>query len=56
MWGAVGVHFVHSNLPSYSASKGAVRLLAKAVAMECAAAGDSIRVNSVHPGIIVTPI
>ena len=33
-----------------------MRLLAKAVAMECAAAGDNIRVNSVHPGIIVTPI
>jgi NAD(P)-dependent dehydrogenase (short-subunit alcohol dehydrogenase family) len=26
------------------------------MAMECAAAGDRIRVNSVHPGIIVTPI
>jgi NAD(P)-dependent dehydrogenase (short-subunit alcohol dehydrogenase family) len=24
--------------------------------MECAAAGDRIRVNSVHPGIIVTPL
>jgi len=26
------------------------------MAMECAWAGDKIRVNSVHPGIIVTPI
>jgi NAD(P)-dependent dehydrogenase (short-subunit alcohol dehydrogenase family) len=33
-----------------------VRLFAKSMAMECAAAGDRIRVNSVHPGIIVTPI
>jgi NAD(P)-dependent dehydrogenase (short-subunit alcohol dehydrogenase family) len=24
--------------------------------MECASAGDGIRVNSVHPGVIVTPI
>ncbi len=24
--------------------------------MECASAGDGIRVNSVHPGIIATPI
>lgn len=44
------------NLAGYSASKGAVRLFAKSMAMECAAAGDGIRVNSVHPGIIVTPI
>ena len=36
----------------YNASKGAVRLFTKGVAMEVAAAG--IRVNSVHPGIIET--
>lgn len=45
-----------ANLAGYSASKGAVRLFAKSMAMECALAGDKIRVNSVHPGIIVTPI
>ena len=33
-----------------------MRLFAKSIAMECAAAGDGIRVNSVHPGIIDTPI
>ncbi len=43
-------------LAGYSASKGAVRLFAKSMAMECAAAEDGIRVNSVHPGIILTPI
>ncbi len=43
-------------LSAYSATKGAVRLFAKSIAMECAAAGDGIRVNSVHPGIIDTPI
>ncbi|MGR3320426.1 MAG: SDR family NAD(P)-dependent oxidoreductase [Pseudooceanicola sp.] len=43
-------------LAGYSATKGAVRLLAKSVALECAAAEDGIRVNSVHPGIIDTPI
>ena len=46
----------YPGLAAYCASKGAVRLFAKAVAMECAAAGDNIRVNSVHPGIIDTPI
>ncbi len=45
-----------AGLAGYSASKGAVRLFAKSIALECALAGDNIRVNSVHPGIIVTPI
>ncbi len=43
-------------LAGYSATKGGVRLFAKSVAMECASVGDGIRVNSVHPGIIDTPI
>jgi NAD(P)-dependent dehydrogenase (short-subunit alcohol dehydrogenase family) len=43
-------------LAGYCATKGGVRLFAKAVAMECASAEDGIRVNSVHPGIIDTPI
>ena len=43
-------------LAAYSATKGAVRLMSKAVALECAAAKDGVRVNSVHPGIIETPI
>lgn len=41
-------------LGAYSATKGGVRLLAKSVALEYAA--DNIRCNSVHPGIIATPI
>ena len=43
-------------LAAYSATKGAVRLFSKAIAMECANARDGVRVNSVHPGIIETPI
>jgi NAD(P)-dependent dehydrogenase (short-subunit alcohol dehydrogenase family) len=43
-------------LAGYCATKGGVRLFAKAIAMECAQANDGIRVNSVHPGIIETPI
>jgi NAD(P)-dependent dehydrogenase (short-subunit alcohol dehydrogenase family) len=45
-----------ANAAGYCATKGGVRLFAKAVAMECAQANDGIRVNSVHPGIIETPI
>jgi NAD(P)-dependent dehydrogenase (short-subunit alcohol dehydrogenase family) len=45
-----------AGLAGYSASKGAVRLFAKSVAMECAALRDGIRVNSVHPGVIATAI
>ena len=43
-------------LSAYCAAKGGVRLFSKAVALDCADAGDNIRVNSVHPGIIDTPI
>ncbi|MBN9888127.1 SDR family NAD(P)-dependent oxidoreductase [Salipiger abyssi] len=38
----------------YCASKGAVRLFTKAVAAEVAE--DGIRVNSLHPGVIATPM
>jgi NAD(P)-dependent dehydrogenase (short-subunit alcohol dehydrogenase family) len=38
----------------YAASKGGVRLLTKSIAMETA--GEGIRVNSVHPGVIQTDI
>jgi len=41
---------------AYTASKGAVRLMSKAIAMDCAEKGYDIRVNSVHPGGIDTPI
>jgi NAD(P)-dependent dehydrogenase (short-subunit alcohol dehydrogenase family) len=43
-------------LAGYCATKGAVRLLTKAVALECANFKDGVRINSVHPGIIETPI
>lgn len=37
---------------AYGAAKGGVRIFSKAVAMECA--GEGIRCNSVHPGMIET--
>ena len=42
------------NVIAYNASKGAVRLMTKSAALECAQAGMKIRVNSIHPGIIDT--
>ncbi len=41
---------------AYSASKGAVRLLTKSVALYCADRRYPIRVNSVHPGYVATPM
>lgn len=39
---------------AYCASKGAVRNLTKAAALEFSALGQKIRVNSVHPGCVQT--
>jgi NAD(P)-dependent dehydrogenase (short-subunit alcohol dehydrogenase family) len=41
---------------AYCASKGAVRLLTKHVALHCAQMKYDIRCNSVHPGYIDTPM
>ncbi len=43
---------------AYSASKGGVRLFTKAAALQCSKAGHGygIRVNSVHPAFILTPM
>jgi NAD(P)-dependent dehydrogenase (short-subunit alcohol dehydrogenase family) len=43
---------------AYHASKGGVRIFTKAAALECSKAGYdyNIRVNSIHPGVIKTPM
>lgn len=44
------------NAGAYCASKGGVRMFTKATALECAALGNGVRANSVHPGMIETPM
>jgi NAD(P)-dependent dehydrogenase (short-subunit alcohol dehydrogenase family) len=48
-----GIVGSHSNA-AYHASKGAVRIFSKAAAIQYAS--DKIRVNSVHPGFVDTPM
>ncbi len=50
----LGLVGVDNSSPQYQASKGAVRLLTKATAIQYA--DEGIRVNSVHPGPIETPM
>ena len=45
-----------NNVVAYNASKGAVRLLTKSVALHCAKKGYGIRCNSVHPTFVDTPM
>ncbi len=51
MWGLVGGV---GRSPAYHAAKGAVRILSKNTAV--AWWGEGVRVNSVHPGFIDTPL
>ncbi len=52
IYGLVGA----GDIPTYHASKGAVRLMSKNENDALIYAKDKIRVNSVHPGFIWTPL
>ena len=45
-----------SHIVAYGASKGAVRQLTKSVAQHCGTKGYRIRCNSIHPGMVRTPL
>ncbi len=45
-----------ADIAPYNASKGGVRLYSKSVAISCAETGLNVRVNTVHPGFIDTPL
>ena len=45
-----------TNCAAYSAAKAGVRLFTKSTALECAAARNGVRANSIHPGHVVTPL
>lgn len=45
-----------SEVSGYNASKGAVRLFTKSIALEFAEKRMPIRANSLHPGFVVTPL
>ena len=44
------------DIAAYNASKGGVRLYSKSVALSCAEQKLNVRVNTVHPGFIDTPL
>ena len=46
----------YADTSPYNSSKGAVRLLTKSVAIEFATKRTPIRVNSLHPGFVRTPL
>ena len=46
----------YTDTSGYNASKGAVRLFTKSIAIEFATKKMPIRANSLHPGFVVTPL
>lgn len=44
-----------ARMAAYCGAKGAVRMMTKAIALECADLRNNVRVNSVHPGVVDTP-
>ncbi len=52
--GSICSYISYANVAGYAASKGAVKMITKGLAVELAA--DGIRVNGLAPGVIATPM
>jgi 3(or 17)beta-hydroxysteroid dehydrogenase len=53
---SIASHLGYPVFFAYTAAKGAVRAMTKSLAVSCQMQGHNIRVNSVHPGAIDTPM
>ena len=53
---SIASHLGYPVFFAYTAAKGAVRAMSKAISVHCQMHGYNIRVNSVHPGAIDTPM
>lgn len=53
---SIASHMGYPVFFAYSAAKGAVRSMSKAIAVHCQMNGYKIRVNTIHPGAIDTPM
>lgn len=53
---SIASHLGYPIFFAYSAAKGAVRAMSKAISVHCHMNGYKIRVNSLHPGAIDTPM
>lgn len=53
---SIASHLGYPIFFAYGAAKGAVRAMTKAIAVHCQMNGYEIRVNSIHPGAIDTPM
>jgi 3(or 17)beta-hydroxysteroid dehydrogenase len=53
---SIASHLGYPAYFAYSATKGAVRSMSKALAVHCQMKGYNVRVNTIHPGAIDTPM
>lgn len=54
--GSIGAIKGLSAIPAYAGAKGGIVAMTRSIAIHCREAGNKIRVNSISPGSIVTPM